>query len=88
MLVLSRKTGEKIVINGNIEVTVVFADNGKARLGIVAPQNISVDREEVYKAKKAQRAKESINANNQSSTAKSSNDSGESQEPDPDQQAS
>ena len=55
MLVLSRKLGEKIVIGENICVTVVEIDRGKIRLGIEAPRDVPVYREEllpiVYGAK-------------------------------------
>jgi carbon storage regulator len=48
MLVLSRKTDEQVVINGDIFVTVVSVNCGKVRLGIDAPANIEVHRREVY----------------------------------------
>ena len=51
MLVLSRKLGEKIVIAGNIVVTVVELGGGKVRLGIDAPREIPVDRWELHEAK-------------------------------------
>jgi carbon storage regulator len=47
MLVLSRKLGEKIVIGGNIVVTVVKVDRNQVRLGFDAPQDVSILREEV-----------------------------------------
>ena len=47
MLVLSRKLGEKIVINGNIVLTVVKVDRNQVRLGIEAPKDVSVYREEI-----------------------------------------
>ena len=48
MLVLSRKNNESIVINNNITVTVVEIRGDKVRLGIVAPKEIPVHRQEVY----------------------------------------
>jgi carbon storage regulator len=48
MLVLTRKVGESIVIEGGITVTVISIDRGKIRLGITAPPEVRVDREEVY----------------------------------------
>jgi carbon storage regulator len=48
MLVLTRKVGEEIVIDGNIRVTVLEVKGGKIRLGITAPPHIPVDREEVH----------------------------------------
>jgi carbon storage regulator len=51
MLVLSRKLGETIVINGSIEVTVVEIDRGKIRLGIKAPRDVPVYRSELLPLK-------------------------------------
>lgn len=50
MLVLSRKLNEKIVINGNIVVTVVKIDRNQVRIGIEAPGEIPVYREEILPA--------------------------------------
>ena len=50
MLVLSRKKNESIVINSDIIVTVVEIRGDKVRLGIVAPKEVPVHREEVYEA--------------------------------------
>jgi carbon storage regulator len=47
MLVLSRKLGEKIYIGENICITVVDIDRGKIRLGIEAPRNVPVFRQEL-----------------------------------------
>ena len=53
MLVLSRRVGESIVIDGGITVTVVQLGNNKVRLGIEAPRSTTVDRAEVSAARKA-----------------------------------
>lgn len=50
MLVLSRKRNEQIVINDNIVVTVVDIRGDKVRLGIEAPTDIPVNRQEVHDA--------------------------------------
>jgi carbon storage regulator len=47
MLVLSRKVGEKILIGDNISVTVVRVAQGMVRIGVEAPQNMAVVREEI-----------------------------------------
>lgn len=47
MLVLSRKVGEKIVINNNITLTVVAVDGHRVRLGIDAPGDVRVMRSEL-----------------------------------------
>jgi len=48
MLVLTRKKNESIVIDDVIRVTVVDIRGDKVRLGIEAPRNIEVHRQEVY----------------------------------------
>jgi len=47
MLVLSRKLNEKIIINGDITVTVVKIDRNQVRIGIEAPGDVPVYREEL-----------------------------------------
>jgi carbon storage regulator len=51
MLVLSRKLGEKIYISENICITVVDIDRGKIRLGIEAPRDVPIFRQELLQAK-------------------------------------
>jgi len=51
MLVLSRKLGEKIVIGDNIVITVVKIDRTQIRIGIEAPQEVPVYREEIAPAR-------------------------------------
>ena len=51
MLVLSRKVGETIVINGNIRVMITELRGDKIRIGVDAPTDVSIDRQEVYEAK-------------------------------------
>ncbi|MCE9533042.1 MAG: carbon storage regulator [Planctomycetes bacterium] len=48
MLVLSRRPGEEIIIDGNIRVTVVSVKGDRVRIGIAAPASVSVDRAEVH----------------------------------------
>jgi carbon storage regulator len=48
MLVLTRRVGEEIVIDGNIRVMVVAVNGDKIRLGIIAPSSVTVDRKEVH----------------------------------------
>jgi len=48
MLVLTRKVGESVIIDGGITVTVVSLERGKVRIGITAPPDVRVDREEVF----------------------------------------
>jgi len=50
MLVLSRQRDESIIIGDNIVVTIVDVRGDKVKLGIEAPQSVSVHRREVYEA--------------------------------------
>jgi carbon storage regulator len=49
MLVLSRKPGEAIVIGDGIEVVVLDANGGRVKLGVVAPAEVPVHREEIHR---------------------------------------
>ncbi len=50
MLVLSRKKNESIVINNDIRIVVVEIRGDKVRLGVEAPREVPVHRQEVYEA--------------------------------------
>ncbi|MBB03273.1 MAG: carbon storage regulator CsrA [Rubinisphaera brasiliensis] len=64
MLVLSRQRDESIMIGDQIKVTVVDIRGDKVRLGIEAPNNIAVHREEVYVAIQRDRSQNSATAEN------------------------
>jgi carbon storage regulator len=49
VLVLTRKVGERIHIGNSIVVTVVRIQNDKVRIGIEAPPQVAVHREEVFR---------------------------------------
>ena len=51
MLVLSRKADEAIVIGGQVRVVVVAIRGDKVRVGVEAPKEVTVDREEIYSRK-------------------------------------
>ncbi len=48
MLALSRKKGEALIINNNIEITVLEIKGEQVKLGISAPKEVPVYRKEVY----------------------------------------
>lgn len=52
MLVLSRRKNESIVLGDDIRIMVLDIKGDKVRLGIDAPKDVSVHREEVYNAAK------------------------------------
>lgn len=57
MLVLTRRLGESINIGENIKITVVDIDGKQVKIGIDAPRDISVFREEVYERIKQENLK-------------------------------
>lgn len=61
MLVLSRKEEEKVIVGHDIVITIVAIHGDKVKLGIEAPRDIPVHRQEVYDAiaRKAAAAAES-----------------------------
>ena len=48
MLTLTRKKGESIVLNNNIEITILEIRGEQIKIGISAPRDISIYRKEVY----------------------------------------
>lgn len=48
MLVLTRKTGQKLIIDNDIEVVILETRGESVKIGINAPKHVSVFREEVY----------------------------------------
>lgn len=65
MLVLSRKKDESIVIGDNIVITIVDIRGDKVRLGVSAPAEIPVHRQEVYDAIKRENARAAKQSDNQ-----------------------
>lgn len=48
MLALSRKKDESIIINNNIEITIIEVKGDQVKIGITAPKSVPVYRKEVY----------------------------------------
>ena len=49
MLILTRRTNESIIINDDIKITVLGIKGNQVRIGIDAPKDVSVHREEIYR---------------------------------------
>ncbi len=48
MLILTRKTGETVMIGDEVTVTVLGVKGNQVRLGVNTPRDVSVHREEIY----------------------------------------
>jgi carbon storage regulator len=56
MLILARKHGESVIINGNVRVTVLPSSSGnRIELGFEAPLEVTIDREEIFLRKDRER---------------------------------
>jgi len=52
MLILTRKSGETITIGDDIQIRVLGVKGGQVRIGVEAPRNVTVNREEVFERSK------------------------------------
>jgi carbon storage regulator len=57
MLILSRNEGQTIYIGDNIKLTVLGINGKQVRIGVNAPDEVSIDREEIYIKKQKQLSK-------------------------------
>lgn len=48
MLILTRRIGETLMVNDNIKVTVLAINGSQVKIGIQAPADVAVHREEIY----------------------------------------
>ncbi|MDP2763139.1 MAG: carbon storage regulator CsrA [Enterobacteriaceae bacterium] len=58
MLILTRKIGESLMIGDNVTVTVLGVKGTQVRIGVNAPKEVTVHREEIYKKLKIEKEKE------------------------------
>ena len=60
MLIVTRRVGERIMIGSDVSVTILGVQGGQVRIGIDAPREVEVHREEVYERIKAGSGAESV----------------------------
>jgi carbon storage regulator len=61
VLILSRKKDESIVVGDNIVIRVVDIEEGRVKLGISAPADVSIHRKEVYEAIRKENREAAVN---------------------------
>ena len=59
MLILTRRIGETLMVGEDVTVTVVDVKGNQVRMGINAPKDVAVHREEVYERVQAEKAQQS-----------------------------
>ena len=61
MLILTRRIGEKLIVGGNVTVTVLGVRGNQIRMGIDAPPEVKIHREEIYQKIQAERKTQAQN---------------------------
>ena len=69
MLALTRKKGESLVINNNVEITVLEVRGEQVKIGISAPKEVPIYRKEIYKQIQSAN-EEAVNSANPESISK------------------
>lgn len=64
MLVLTRRVGETLIIGDNIKLTIVGVKSGQVRVGIDAPKEVQIQREELLLRKQEEKKQEEQDAKN------------------------
>ena len=69
MLILTRRVGESVVIGDDVDVTVLGVKGNQVRLGVKAPREIAVHREEIYQRIRRENENGGVNRNVQNAAA-------------------
>ena len=56
MLILTRRIGETLMVGDDVKVTVLGVNGTQVRIGVAAPKNVEVHREEIYQRINAERS--------------------------------
>lgn len=62
MLILTRRVGESLMIGDEVSVTVLGVKGNQVRIGINAPKNVAVHREEIYERIRQEQDQETLDA--------------------------